>query len=187
MGFDRCRCGGFSAESEGEVEMAIPTAILTIAKSIGVFDFIRNLIGLPPSNKYDRFGATIYRVMAAQAQAAQLDVYAFWFGDTIRVQPSGQFQVVGKPNTIEIYETYLNQLKMDGQSFFGISCQAWVDWEKDQDIQSGCTMIPYGPKAESYNTGGGGDPSGGAPVSSAGMVGVAAIAGILLALLWKKF
>ncbi len=165
--------------------MPVGAKVKEIFENIPVTEWVGKLWGNPLETDRERFGRTVYRLCAAQAMTTQLDVYAFWFGETVRVQPNGQFMIVGKPLVISGFETYVEQLRLGGYSFYVIRCSKSTNWEDSGSIQQGCNMVPYGPKTESPPPGLPIPPGGGGP-STAGLIGIAALVGIALLFFWKK-
>lgn len=165
--------------------MPIGEQIIKIFKNLPYEEWANKFIGVyvegQPGPDYARFGRSVYRLCRAKAAATQLDCYAFWFGETIRVQPSGSFGSAGSPMSISIFWQYIDQLKNTGASFYVIQCGVNVDWEKHETIKQGCHFTPFGPKTSIKP---GLIPPG--QQLSAGLVGWAALAGIALIYFWRK-
>ncbi len=165
--------------------MPIGAKVKEIWDNIPVTEWVGKLWGANLETDYERFGRTVYRLCAAQAMTTQLDVYAFWFGETVRVQPSGVYMIVGRPLVISGFETYVNQLRLEGYSFYVIRCGKNANWEDSGSIQQNCHMAAYGPKTETPPPGLPIPPIGAGP-STAGLIGIAALVGIALLFFWKK-
>jgi len=164
--------------------MGIGATVREIYENIPINEWVGKIWGSNVETDRDRFGRTVYRLCAAQAMSTQLDVYAFWFGETVRVQPNGQYMVVGRPLVISGFETYINQLRLGGYSFYVIRCDKSVKWEDSGSIQQGCNMDPYGEKTKTPTPGLPPVPGGGP--TTAGFIGIAALVGIALLFFWKK-
>ncbi len=100
--------------------------------------FFARLFGALPRGDFQKFQRTIYPVMAQHATNTGVAVYAFWFGDLIRVGPGGVWGSIGpKTSLAEALEKLKDQLQTEGVAFT-LQCQTKTDWNDPNSIASTC-------------------------------------------------
>jgi len=65
-----------------------------------VENILGQLIGPLPRGEFRKFCREIYPGMQNYANRSGTNVYCFWFGDIIGVRPNGEWEVVGRPETL---------------------------------------------------------------------------------------
>lgn len=91
-----------------------------------VFSAIGKLIGAAPRGEHQKFQRNMYPAMAKQAQATQIPVICYWFGETIIVQPNGQYSVlVSKDQASSYQQSYaIAAQKLSGQAYYITQCSS---------------------------------------------------------------
>lgn len=132
-----------------------------------VWGALKNLIGVPPRGDFQKFARTIYPQMASRASETGKPVYAYWFGDVIKVEPSGSWSVVYNAGTLAAAQSYW-QRQAEQEAFSIITgCQG--------SEFTGCTFQTMGPPSLWERILG----TGGTETTHAGMSGLLLMGGIV--------
>jgi len=122
--------------------MAIEKAAFDAAVSTvtTVSEFFGKLVGVLPRGDFQKFKRTIYPHMVVQADRTGKGVYAFWFGDVIRVGPGGSWGSVAVVSSVAGAEEIFRQRADKEGQVYVIRCGAEVDWNSDSSIRAGCSF-----------------------------------------------
>lgn len=113
-------------------------------------DRLLSWLGIAARGNLAKFNRTVGPVMAGQAIETGLPVFAFWFGQLILVNTSGQPTVYADQVTSSAQaRNILEQLKAAGQSFWLFNCGAGLSTYTPEDISAHCTFEPHGSAAVS--------------------------------------
>ena len=123
--------------------MAIdPMSAVAAARSTATLaTFLKGLFGGLPRGDFQKFQRTIYPFMSDKADTTGKSVYAFWFGDVIRVGPDGQWGSIGVTESIAgAEEVFKLQTEKEG-TIYVFRCGAGVDFNQVSQIQNGCSFV----------------------------------------------
>lgn len=154
-----------------KVIVSISASVKKLAEAFGKLgDALFKLVGVAPRRNFKKFQATIYPVLRAQAQAAGIKVYAFWFGDVIEVTATGEWQVVATQTTLSNAELFWNQLEAQGDKFAVFRCNVNVDFRNVSEVASSCQFEFRNQEVDIE-----GEPGGGKGIVAAAIAAGAAI------------
>lgn len=85
----------------------------------GVQEILKRLLGRLPSGEYQRYMEVMYAFQYEAAVRLNMPTEVFWFGENIRVYPSGQWEVVNAWNHIN---EWINHCENAAEAFVFLLC-----------------------------------------------------------------
>lgn len=119
--------------------MAIdPMTLAMIGETIK--DFLSKLSGPLPRGDFQKFKRTIYPHMAKKSQDTGKGVFAFWFGDVIRVGAGGSWGSVGRVSNIMQADLIFEERAEAEGVVYVLVCPSGVNFNSHDSISSGCSF-----------------------------------------------
>ena len=131
----------FIDDQRGVIDPA--TAAAAVKSTMDIAAFFSKLFGFLPRGDFQKFSRTVYPYMVAQADQTGKNVYAFWFGDVIRVAPGGGWGSIGIFGSLAAAQEKYKELAEKEGVLFEFSCGPGLDANNPADIQAKCTFIRY--------------------------------------------
>jgi len=111
------------------------------AKDVSNFlkGFLSKLSGPLPRGDFQKFKRTIYPHMAQKSRESGKGVFAFWFGDVIRVGAGGSWGSVARVSNVLKAELIFEERAEAEGVVYVLVCPSGVDFNSHDSISSGCS------------------------------------------------
>ena len=127
--------GGF----HGGADMSISEDLRRAADVITTVGGVAGDISGSPPKDFNKFNRAVGPYMKAMAQQSGVSVFAFWFGDVVRIDGrSLTFSIIGSPGDIATAEIVFRQESERLGRIFVFRCEVASDLDSIASLQSTC-------------------------------------------------